>query len=260
VGRGWCGGYCFECKPCRMGQFISCQKHFTTGLNFDGGWAEYMAARWESLVKIPDGMSSEQAGPLLCAGVTTFNSIRNMKLTAGSWVAVQGVGGLGHLAVQYAKAMGYRVVVLSTSADKAEFAKQLGAEAYVDSSKQEVVPTLMKLTGGLGVGLVVSTTPSGKAMASVLPALAPQGTLLTLGASPDPIPVFSGLLIGKIGSVRGWASGSPNDSEECLEFSHHFGIKVLTETFALEKAGEAYEAMNANKVRFRAVVLPGKAQ
>jgi D-arabinose 1-dehydrogenase-like Zn-dependent alcohol dehydrogenase len=198
------------------------------------------------------------SGPLLCAGVTTYNSIRHANLKPGAWLAVQGIGGLGHLGVQFARAMGYRVIVLSTSADKEKFARELGAHEYVDTSKQEVVSTIMKLTGGNGVGLIVSTTPSGKAMASVVNALGPNGKLLTLGAGPEPITVHSGQLIANNRSVQGWASGSPNDSEETLEFAHAFNIRVLTESFPLEKAAEVYNAMNENKLRFRGVLLPGK--
>jgi D-arabinose 1-dehydrogenase-like Zn-dependent alcohol dehydrogenase len=196
VGRGWAGGYCFECKACRTGNFVACSQHITTGLNQDGGWAEYMAARWESLAQVPSGMPAEQAGPLMCAGVTVFNSIRRAGLKAGGWLAVQGIGGLGHLAVQFARAMGYRVVVLSTSADKEKFAKDLGAHEYIDASKGDTVAALMQLTGGYGVELIVSTSPSGKAMQSVINALGPNGKLLVLGAGPDPISAFPGQLIG----------------------------------------------------------------
>jgi D-arabinose 1-dehydrogenase-like Zn-dependent alcohol dehydrogenase len=214
-----------------------------------------MAARWESLIAVPAGMSSVTAGPLLCAGTTTFNSLRNMKLQAGAWVAVQGIGGLGHLAVQFASKMGFRTIVLSTSADKEKFARELGALEYIDASKEDVVKRVHEITGGHGVALVISTSPSGKAMASVINALGTNGQLLTLGAGSDPLTLWSGQLIGQNRVVRGWASGSPNDGEECLEFAHAFGIKVLTETFPLEKAAETYDAMNANKLRFRGVLI-----
>jgi len=260
VGRGWAGGYCFECKPCRNGNFVACQKHITTGLNQDGGWAEYMVAPWESLAKVPASLAIDQAGPLMCAGVTVYNSIRNAGLKAGAWLAVQGIGGLGHLAVQFANKMGYRVIVLSTSADKEKFARELGAQEYVDTSSGDVVASLMKITGGYGVELIVSTTPSGKAMQSVINALGPNGKLLTLGAGSDPITVFAGQLIGNNRCIQGWASGSSNDSEETLEFAAAFGIKVLTETFPLEKAAEVYDAMNANKIRFRGVLVMDKKQ
>jgi len=261
VGRGWAGGHCFECKNCRKGEFLACKQHFTTGLNQDGGWAEYMAARWESLVAIPAAMSAEQAAPLLCAGVTVFNSIRNMNVKAGAWVAVQGIGGLGHLGVQFASKMGYRVIVLSTSADKEKFARDLGALEYVDVSKEDAVKRVQEITSGQGVALVVSTSPSGKAMTSVINTLGNNGVLLTLGAGSDPLSLLSGQLIGMSRSVRGWPSGTPNDSEECLEFAQAFGVKVLTESFPLEQAAQTYDAMNANKLRFRGVLLTGsKAQ
>lgn len=260
VGRGWAGGYCFECKPCRSGNFVACQQHITTGLNQDGGWAEYMAARWESLALVPTGMAIEQAGPLMCAGVTVFNSIRRSGLRAGGWLAVQGIGGLGHLAVQFARAMGYRVIVLSTSADKESFARELGAQEYVDTSAGDAVAAMMKITAGQGVELIVSTTPSGKAMTSVINALGPNGKLLTLGAGSDPLSVYAGQLIGNNRCVQGWASGSANDSEETLQFAASFGIKVITETFPLEKAAEVYDKMNANQIRFRGVLVMDQKQ
>ncbi len=187
-----------------------------------------MVARWESLAAVPAGMAIDQAGPLMCAGVTVYNSIRRAGLKAGAWIGVQGIGGLGHLAVQFARAMGYRVIVLSTSSVKEKFARELGAHEYVDTSQCDVVAALIKLTGGNGVELIVSTSPSGKAMASVVNALGPNGKLLTLGAGSDPLAVWSGQLIGNSRSIAGWASGSANDSEEKMEFAHAFGIKALT--------------------------------
>lgn len=257
VGRGWAGGHCFECKPCRKGQFVFCQKSAITGLSSDGGMAEFMVASWESLIAVPEGMSSEAAAPLLCAGTTTFNSLRNLGLPQGAWVAIQGVGGLGHLAVQFASKMGYRVLVLSSSADKAQFARELGAEHFIDTSKGEVVKQIHAITGGEGVALVVDTVGSGKVISSVVEALGINGTLLCLGAGPDPINVWSGQLIHNNRVIKGWSSGGPVDGEETLEFAQAFGVKVLTETFPLEQAGEAYDKMNANKLRFRAVLVPG---
>ena len=258
VGRGWAGGHCFSCKNCRRGQFIFCEHAVSTGLNSDGGWAEYMTANWESLAAVPKGMASETAAPLLCAGVTTFNSLRNMKLTPGAWVAVQGLGGLGHLAVQFAAKMGYRVIALSSGASKESFARELGALHYIDASKESVVGKIKELTSGQGVSLVIGTSPSGKAMASVVEALGPDGTLLTLGAGPDPLSVWTGQLIHNNRVIRGWAAGDANDSEDTLEFAQAFGIKVMTECFPLSQAAETYDKMNNNTIRFRGVLLPQK--
>lgn len=260
VGRGWAGGHCFHCKPCRLGQFNHCQNGLITGLSSDGGMAEYMVAPWESLIAVPKGMEPDQVGPLLCAGTTTFNSLRNMKLKAGSWVAVQGVGGLGHLAVQFATKMGFRVIVLSSSSDKEKFAKELGAMHFIDTSKQDVVAAINSLTHNEGVACVVATVASGKAMSSVIEALGLNGILLSLGAGPDPITVWSHQLIHNNRVVHGWAAGAPNDGEECLEFANAFGVKVMTEKFSLEEAGQAYDKMNANKLRYRAVIVPPTAQ
>lgn len=237
-----------------------CAHASITGLNVDGGMAEYMVSGWEALIAVPKGMAADQVGPLLCAGTTTFNSLRNMKLTPGEWVAVQGVGGLGHLAVQFAAKMGYRVIVLSTSADKEKFARQLGAQGFIDTSTEEIVPALMKLTAGQGVRCVVATAGSGKAMSSVIEALGVDGILLALGAGADPIQAWSGQLIHNNRRIQGWASGGPNDGEECLEFAQAFGVKVEVERFPLEKAGEAYDKMNANQLRYRAVLVPEHKQ
>ena len=258
VGRGWAGGHCFSCKNCRRGQFLFCDHGKVTGLSVDGGWAEYMAANWESLAAVPKGMAPETAAPLLCAGTTTFNSLRNMKLAPGAWVAVQGVGGLGHLAVQFASKMGYRVIVLSSGSAKEAFARELGALHFIDASKESVVGKIKELTGGQGVSLVIATSPSGKAMASVVEALGPDGTLLALGAGPEPLTVWSGQLIHNNRVIRGWASGSATDSEDTLEFAQAFGIKVMTECFPLSQAAETYDKMNNNTIRFRGVLLPQK--
>ena len=241
VGRGWAGGHCFECKACRLGKFLCCASHIVTGLNADGGMAEFMAARWESLCAVPAGMAAAAAAPLLCAGTTTFNSLRRMGLQQGAWVAVQGLGGLGHLAVQFAAKMGYRVIALSSGPAKEAFARRLGALHFVDSSAADgpgTVAAVLQLTGGAGASLVISTSPSGAAMSAVINALGPDGTLLVLGAGADPLQMWAGQLIHNNRVVRGWASGSAVDSEECLEFVEAFGIQCMTETFPLEKAGE----------------------
>ena len=245
VGRGWAGGHCFECKACRLGKFLCCASHIVTGLNADGGMAEFMAARWESLCAVPSGMAAAAAAPLLCAGTTTFNSLRRMGLQQGAWVAVQGLGGLGHLAVQFAAKMGYRVIALSSGPAKEAFARRLGALHFVDSSAADgpgTVAAVLRLTGGAGASLVVSTSPSGAAMSAVINALGPDGTLLVLGAGADPLQMWAGQLIHNNRVVRGWASGSAVDSEECLEFAEAFGIECMTETFPLEKAGEGENA------------------
>jgi len=260
VGRGWAGGHCFECLSCRKGLFVHCSGGHVTGLDSDGGMSEYMVAPWQSLLAIPAGMSFESAAPLTCAGVTTYNSIRNLKLSAGSWIGVQGVGGLGHLAVQFAAKMGYRVVVLTSSADKAKLAKELGAHHVVDTKggAQATVGKVMELTGGEGLGAMVATSPSGRAMSDTIPTLGVNGMLLILGAGPDPITAPAGLMIHHARCIRGWMSGSPQDSEETLQFAQEFGVRVIAECFELEKAGEVYDKMNANQLRFRGVLFPNK--
>jgi D-arabinose 1-dehydrogenase-like Zn-dependent alcohol dehydrogenase len=251
VGIGWHGGHCFQCVPCRKGLFINCEKAKVTGISFDGGYAEYVVAPSEAAARIPDGMDAAEVGPLLCAGVTTYNALRNSGARAGDTVAVQGIGGLGHLAIQYAARMGFRTVALSHGADKAELAHQLGAHAYVDTQKTGAAEGLRKLGGA---DLVLATAPSSAAIASTLDGLKPRGKLLIVAAAFEPLQLSGlSLLSGK--TIAGWPSGSSIDSEETMAFSALSGVRPRIEKFPLERAEEAFGKVMANKVRFRAVLV-----
>jgi D-arabinose 1-dehydrogenase-like Zn-dependent alcohol dehydrogenase len=252
VGVGWHGGHCFQCDSCRRGLFINCVNAKVTGMSHDGGYAEYVVVPAESLARIPDGLSAVDAGPLLCAGVTTFNALRNSGARPGSTVAVQGIGGLGHLAVQYAARMGFRTIAISRGADKAQLARELGAHEYIDGQAGNTGDALQKLGGA---DLVLATAPSGEAIASALGGLKPRGKLLLVAAPHDPISVNGPpLLSGK--SIAGWPSGSSIDSEDTMAFSALMAVRPRVETFKLEQAETAFTKMMENKVRFRAVLVP----
>jgi D-arabinose 1-dehydrogenase-like Zn-dependent alcohol dehydrogenase len=251
VGVGWHGGHCGTCTPCRRGDFVSCKKEQITGISFDGGYADYLVVPEVAPARIPDGLESADAGPLLCAGVTTYNALRHSGARPGDTVAVQGLGGLGHLGVQFAQRMGFRTVALSRGPDKAELAAQLGAHHYVDTAAQDPAAALQKLGGA---DVILATAPSAAAIGSTFGGLTPRGTLMVVGASPDTlaIPAFS-LLSGK--SVRGWPSGSAADSEDTMRFAALTGIRPMIEKFPLDQAEEAYARMIGNHARFRAVLL-----
>lgn len=230
---------------------MTCSRAKKTGITTDGGWAQYMVGPWESFAAVPDGLSNEQAAPLMCAGVTVFNSIRNAKVLAGSVVAVQGIGGLGHLAIQYAAKMGYYVVAISTGESKRQLAFELGAKVYIDTSKQDATAELFKLGGAK---LIVSTAFSGKAQSEMVNGLGIGGKLLILGAGHDPITTSPLQLIGARRNIQGWPAGPALDSQEAMEFAHSQGIKTYVETYPLEKIQEAYERMLSNQARFRVVL------
>jgi len=252
VGIGWHGGHCFTCVPCRKGQFINCEKGQITGITFDGGFAEYVVAPAEALARMPDGLDPAEAGPLLCAGVTTYNALRQSGARAGDTVAVLGIGGLGHLGVQYAAKMGFRTVAISRGADKEKLARELGAHAYLDTAKGEAAKELQQLGGA---DLILATAPNSPAIASTLDGLKPRGKLLIVGAAFEPLTLNAlSLLSGK--TVAGWPSGSSIDSEETLAFSALTHIRPRIEKFKLEQAEEAFGRVMANQVRFRAVLVP----
>jgi D-arabinose 1-dehydrogenase-like Zn-dependent alcohol dehydrogenase len=252
VGVGWHGGHCFVCEACRRGLFINCANAKVTGISHDGGWAEYAVVPAASLAKIPEGLSAEEAGPLLCAGITTYNSLRNSAARPGDTVAVQGIGGLGHLGVQYAARMGFRTIAVSRGRDKEELARQLGANEYVDTATGSASEALQRLGGA---DVILATAPSPDAIESVIDGLKPRGTLLLVAAAAEPFKVSAfSLLSGR--RIVGWPSGSAIDSEDTLRFSKLQGIRPRTEVFPLEKAEEAFSKMMANKVRFRAVLKP----
>jgi D-arabinose 1-dehydrogenase-like Zn-dependent alcohol dehydrogenase len=250
VGVGWHGGHCFECDRCRVGDFINCEQPQITGLTHDGGYAEYMVARQEALARLPETLKEVEAGPLLCAGLTTFNALRNSGARGGDRVAVQGVGGLGHLAVQFASRMGFVTIGISTGKDKEELARKLGATRYIDAATADAAEELRKMGGA---HLILATAPSGKAIAPLVNGLAVRGKLLIVAAAADPIEILPiTLLSGR--AIAGWPSGTARDSEDTLQFSALSGVRPMIEIFPLARASEAYERMISGKVRFRAVL------
>jgi D-arabinose 1-dehydrogenase-like Zn-dependent alcohol dehydrogenase len=252
VGVGWHGGHCFQCDPCRRGLFINCDNARVTGISHDGGYAEYAVVPAESVARIPDALSAVDAGPLLCAGVTTYNSLRNSGARPGQTVAVQGIGGLGHLAIQYAARMGFRTVAISRGADKAELARELGAHDYIDTQATTATEGLMALGGA---DLVLATAPSADAIAGTIGGLKSRGKLLIVAAPFTPLSVSAmGLLSGK--AIAGWPSGSAIDSEDTMAFSALTGIRPRVETFKLDQAEAAFHHMMENRARFRAVLVP----
>jgi D-arabinose 1-dehydrogenase-like Zn-dependent alcohol dehydrogenase len=250
VGVGWHGGHDFVCNACRKGLFINCEKAKVTGISHDGGYAEYVVVPHEAVARIPDDIDATEAAPLLCAGVTTFNSLRNSGVQPGATVAVQGIGGLGHLGVQYAARLGFRTVAISRGADKREFAQQLGAREYIDTEKVSAGEGLQRLGGA---DLVLTTATDADAIASTVAGLKPRGKLLIVGAPFEPLKVsVFPLLSGK--TIAGWPSGSAFDSEETVAFSVRSGVRPRVEVFKLEQAEEAFAKMMSNRVRFRAVL------
>jgi len=252
VGVGWHGGHCFVCNACRKGLFLNCEKALITGISYDGGYAEYVVVPHEAVARIPDSLAATDAGPLLCAGVTTYNALRNSGARPGDTVAVQGIGGLGHLGIQYAARMGFRTVAVSRGADKEELARQLGAHEYVDTRKIPAGEGLKELGGA---DLVLATAPSADAIGSTLDGLKVRGKLLIVAAPFEPLKVGAmGLLSGK--TIAGWPSGSSIDSEEAMAFSALTGVRPRVETFKLEQAEQAFARVMENQVRFRAVLTP----
>ncbi len=251
VGVGWHGGHCFDCEPCRRGDFQGCENGEITGLTFDGGYAEYAVVPAEAVGAVPDGMDLVDAAPLLCAGITTFNALRNADAGPGDLVAVQGIGGLGHLGIQYARAMGFETVALSRSPDKEELALELGADRFVDTSD---VGAGEALQGMGGADLVLSTVPVADAMADAAGGIGRGGSLVAVGVPEEAVPVSVQHLIGTRGAVAGWSSGHARDWEDTLEFSALRDITPRVETFPLEEAEAAYERALANEARFRVVL------
>ena len=256
VGIGWHGGNCGYCDHCRRGEFFACTVSLlTTGISFDGGYAEYMVAPTEALALAPNELSSVDGAPLMCAGVTTFNALRNSGARGGDTVAVLGIGGLGHLGVQFAAKMGFNTVAIARGKDKEAFAKQLGAHHYVDSRASDPAAELNKLGGAK---VVIATVTNAEAMAAVLGGLAPNGVLMVIGAA-GPLSVDPLLLITGCRSVKGWYSGTAIDSQDTLEFSVSADVHSMNEVFPLERAAEAYERMISGKARFRVVLdIEGK--
>ncbi len=253
VGVGWHGGHCFTCEPCRRGNFINCENAKVAGISYDGGYAEYMCAPQEAVASIPKELSSEEAAPLLCAGITVYNAMRNSNIRPGDVVAVQGIGGLGHLAIQYANKMGMRTVALSHSDDKKKLAKDLGAHHFINSKKEDAVKELQKLGGAK---LIVATAPHADAISAVIDGLGIDGQLICIGATGDAIEVSPMQLLQQRKSVSGWPSGTAIDSEDTLKFSAMTGTKPMIETFKLDDVEKAFKKMMDNKARFRVVLVP----
>ena len=256
VGVGWHGGHCGYCVSCRKGDFVTCRNQKICGISYDGGYAQYMVAPTEALVSIPEELEAAEAGPLLCAGITVFNSLRHAGALPGDVVAVLGVGGLGHLAVQFAAKMGYKTVALARGADKAALAKQLGAHIYIDTASQDPAAELTKLGGAR---VILATASSSKATAAVLGGLGIDGRLVMLGVDTEPLSINSVPMIMARQSIQGWPSGQPSDSEETLAFSALTGIRAMIEILPLSQAPQAYERMMSGQARFRMVVTPEPA-
>ncbi len=251
VGVGWHGGHCFQCDPCRRGDFINCKFEKITAIHFDGGYAEYMVVPAEAVALMPGDLRADEAAPLLCAGITVFNALRNSGARAGDLVAVQGIGGLGHLGIQYARQMGFRTVAIGRGGDKQVLAKKLGAHEYIDTSTGDPSEALQKLGGA---HVVLATAPDSKSMSALVNGLGPNGTLMVIGAGMESLNVTPLQLIGGSKSIRGWASGTARDSQDTLEFSVVSGVRPMIERYPLEKAAEAYQQMISGKARFRVVL------
>ncbi len=253
VGAGWHGGHCFTCEACRRGNFLGCANGEITGLTFDGGYAEFTTVPAEALAAVPEDLRAVDAAPLLCAGVTTYNALRNADLQPGDLVAVQGVGGLGHLGIQYARAAGYETVAVSRSPEKEDLAVGLGADHFVNAAKTDPAEQLQGLGGA---DAVLATAPSSDAIASVVEGIGTDGSVVVVGVPGGPVSVNAQHLIGTAGSVEGWGSGDARDSQDTLEFSSLRDITPETETYPLSEVGTAYERMMANEARFRVVLEP----
>ena len=251
VGVGWHGGHDFVCEQCRRGDFAMCANRKVTGIDFDGGYAEYMIAPAAALAAIPDELPAEEAGPFMCAGVTVYNALRNSGARPGDVVAVQGIGGLGHLGVQYARHMGFKTIALGRGKDKEPLAKKLGAHRYLDSNVVDTVAELQKLGGAR---VILATAPSAKAISEVVGGLGVNGNLLMPAAPTEPLSVGALPLIMGRRSVSGWYSGTARDSQDTLEFSAFNDVHPMIEKYSLSEVGKAYEQMQSGKVRFRAVL------
>jgi D-arabinose 1-dehydrogenase-like Zn-dependent alcohol dehydrogenase len=251
VGVGWHGGHDNTCSECRRGDFGNCKNMKIAGISYDGGYQQYMVASEEALVAIPDSLSDVEAAPLLCAGITTYNALRHSGALPGDLVAVQGIGGLGHLGIQFANKSGYKVAAIGRGPENAPLAKKLGAAIYIDSKATKPAEELQKLGGAK---VILATAPNSKAMSELIDGLGPNGKFVVIGASFDPIEVSPIQLITGQKSIQGWASGTPSDSEDTLRFSELTGVRPMIETYPLEKAGEAYARMMSGHAQFRVVL------
>ena len=251
VGVGWHGGQDNTCRECRRGDFRNCRNLKIPGISYDGGYQEYMVAPVEALVAIPESLSDADAAPLLCAGITTYNSLRHSGAFPGDLVAVQGIGGLGHLGIQFAQKFGYKVAAIGRGSENASLAKKLGASVYIDSTSTNAAEALQKLGGAQ---VILATAPSSKAMSELIDGLGPNGKLLVIGATFDPIEVTPIQLITGSRAIQGWPTGTPADSEDTLRFAELTGVRPMIEKYPLEKAAEAYARMLSGKAQFRVVL------
>ncbi len=251
VGVGWQGGYCGHCASCRRGDFITCQRGQIPGITYDGGYADYMLAPFEALASIPQELSSADAAPLMCAGITTYNALRHCGAQPGELVAILGIGGLGHLGVQFAARMGFRTVAIARGADKGALAKKLGARHYIDTTAQDMAAELTQLGGARAI---LATVTDARTMSAAVNGLGVDGRLMIVGASAEPIEVSPLALIAARRSLQGWPSGTSSDSEDTLAFSVLAQIRPMIEQYPLERAAEAYDHMMSGKARFRVVL------
>src|SRR5271169_5171982 len=251
VGVGWHGGHDGTCLSCRRGDFRNCTNVQVPGISYDGGYQQYMVAPVEALVAIPESLSATDAAPLLCAGITTFNALRHSGAMPGDLVAVQGIGGLGHLGIQFANKFGYKVVAIGRGSENAALAKKLGASVYIDSKATNAAEELQKLGGAR---VIVATAPNSKAMSELIDGLGPNGKLMVIGATYDPIEVTPAQLIFGSKTIQGWAAGTPAASEDTLNFCVRTGVRPMIETYPLERAAEAYARMLSGKAEFRVVL------
>jgi propanol-preferring alcohol dehydrogenase len=254
VGVGWHGGHCFVCEQCRRGDFAMCVNRKVTGIDFDGGYAEYMIVTATALAAIPDQLPAEEAGPFMCAGVTVYNALRNSGARAGDVVAIHGIGGLGHLGVQYARQMGFETVAINRGNDKETLARKLGAHHYVDATADDVVVELQKLGGAK---VILATAPNAQAISALADGLAPSGKLLVPAAPAEPLTISVFSLIMRRSSVAGWYSGTAKDSQDTMEFSALSGVHPMIEKYPLERVADAFEQMHSGRVRFRVVLTMG---
>ena len=251
VGVGWHGGQDNTCRECRRGDFRNCQNVKIAGISYDGGYQQYMVAPVEALAAIPESLKDAEAAPLLCAGITTYNALRHSGALPGDLVAVQGIGGLGHLGIQFANKFGYKVAAIGRGSENAALAKKLGAHVFIDSSATNAAEALQKLGGAR---VILATAPNSKAMSALIDGLGPNGELMVIGAAFDPIEVMPIQLISGSKTIQGWAAGTPADSEDTLRFAELSGVRPMIETYPLEKAAEAYARMLSGKAEFRVVL------
>jgi D-arabinose 1-dehydrogenase-like Zn-dependent alcohol dehydrogenase len=251
IGVGWHGGHDNTCLSCRRGDFRNCRNLKIPGISYDGGYEQYMVAPVEALTTMPEGLSDVEAAPLLCAGITTYNALRHSGALPGDLVAVLGIGGLGHLGIQFANKFGYKVAAVGRGSESAALARKLGASVYIDNKLTNPAEELQKMGGAQ---VILGTAPSSKSMTDVIDGLAPNGKLMVVGVESEPIQVTPVQLVNGSRNIQGWASGTPADAEDTLRFAELTGVRPMIETYPLEKAGEAYARMMSGKAQFRVVL------